>query len=713
MKKFFTLLLSLAVSAGTYVRAQHLTPVSGSSHHGQSVSSLMQKPVNGLRQTETEKFLYGKLKDGINGVERTPAVRVEIIDKKPMRAKAATATDVIEVNASEYANDWEYYPSTKDWYCSVNNGDYILKIDVYSDNAESPVGEYSSDKFNYSYAWGKDNNVEESQSLIQYMTATATVTEAGYKTYNLDATINATDGRVFHLVCSPKAPVQPTETINVDASVSAFTMDPNGSTLTLTGAGKTIKLVYGGLFGLYKSFAPESEVSDGNGKSSDIDNGELRVTLDANNIINIEGEVVTADAVCYKFKAKKNFEVKSTNNYECHNMIISDLWGQLFYLRGTDQDDNMITGTMYLPVTEGNFTDEMTFYINKPDNTEIQSYYVKNAVVSRDEKGNYVLDASFIDSDYNDYIIKMDAVLPEVTETRDFVATNGKLTDITEKGGVVQIYSDSQDKKDWFSVILEMNSLKSGHFSELTNLYRSSCQILTDQDDESATEVHSIDAIDLDFTYNADETYSLTGTCQTGEIKWNVNITGKLSGTTGSDYDMQEDVAYSFKSDDIVTFKRQNSGTDNFYLVNVTDGSMAFSTQLFVDGDDLPAGDYTFSSDRTAGTALACKVDATQGTIAPTFFGSINSEGYITVPLFMCMNGTISVSYDSANKPSLLVKATNTWGNTATIGINHTVDGIRSATAASEAKSGKFIENRRMVILRNGSKFNALGQKID
>ena len=81
MKKFFTLLLSLAVSAGTYVRAQHLTPVSGSSHHGQSVSSLMQKPANGLRQTETEKFLYGKLKDGAKGVERTPAVRVEIIDK--------------------------------------------------------------------------------------------------------------------------------------------------------------------------------------------------------------------------------------------------------------------------------------------------------------------------------------------------------------------------------------------------------------------------------------------------------------------------------------------------------------------------------------------------------------------------------------------------------------------------------------------------------
>lgn len=81
------------------------------------------------------------------------------------------------------------------------------------------------------------------------------------------------------------------------------------------------------------------------------------------------------------------------------------------------------------------------------------------------------------------------------------------------------------------------------------------------------------------------------------------------------------------------------------------------------------------------------------------------------MPLFLCTAGTVEVAFDDAGNIKLNVNATNTWGRTAKIKVNWSA-GVEDITADKAEGVRKAIENGRIVILKDGHKYNTLGIEV-
>lgn len=153
-----------------------------------------------------------------------------------------------------------------------------------------------------------------------------------------------------------------------------------------------------------------------------------------------------------------------------------------------------------------------------------------------------------------------------------------------------------------------------------------------------------------------------------------VNVTSasytisNLEALVGDEYDMKEDVESAFTTDMIDVF---NVNAENGYailrLIDKENAAM-FSTIIFTDGSELSAGTYEFNGTYEPGSARSGEISG--NSVYPTFWGTIDEEGSLYVPLFLCVGGTVKVSYDKNGDIQLDVNATNTWGNKAHITLN-------------------------------------------
>lgn len=210
------------------------------------------------------------------------------------------------------------------------------------------------------------------------------------------------------------------------------------------------------------------------------------------------------------------------------------------------------------------------------------------------------------------------------------------------------------------------------------------------------------------FTVNVEGSIlTVTGTlvCSDGKT-YKLESSHDLSA--GNKFDMSDqDIDVSFSTED-ATVTTENG---NLIVEAVNSAKEYFALVLKPNTNPNGVGTYEINSTYQTGTVQAGEIDTTEGSVYPTYYGTLTDDDSINVPLFLCTAGTVEVAFDDAGNIKLNVNATNTWGRTAKIKVNWSA-GVEDITADKAEGVRKVIENGRIVILKDGHKYNTLGIEV-
>ena len=208
------------------------------------------------------------------------------------------------------------------------------------------------------------------------------------------------------------------------------------------------------------------------------------------------------------------------------------------------------------------------------------------------------------------------------------------------------------------------------------------------------------------FTVNVEGSIlTVTGTlvCSNGKT-YKLESSHDLSA--GNKYDMSDqDVDVSFSSDEATV-----TTEDGYLIVDAVNSAKEYFA-IVINPNTNPngVGTYEINSTLEAGTVQPGGISGTR--VHPTFYGTLTDDDSLNIPLFLCTAGTVEVAFDDAGNIKLNVNATNTWGRTAKIKVNWSA-GVEDITADKAEGVRKVIENGRIVILKDGHKYNTLGIEV-
>ena len=194
----------------------------------------------------------------------------------------------------------------------------------------------------------------------------------------------------------------------------------------------------------------------------------------------------------------------------------------------------------------------------------------------------------------------------------------------------------------------------------------------------------------------------------TDVIEFALNLTATVEDyeeePQGNQYDSQDEGFYykfpTYNIDD------QYLAQYNVFVVEATDAenhTISIEFNVAAGTTELPAGVYPIASTYAAGTVTNGTIDQN---IYGSFAGTLNEEGYIKVPLWLIVNGTVTVLENGV----IEVAATNTWGQGIYSRLGEYPEGIEN----TDAKAGavKAIRNGQLIIIKNGAEYNAQGASL-
>ena len=121
----------------------------------------------------------------------------------------------------------------------------------------------------------------------------------------------------------------------------------------------------------------------------------------------------------------------------------------------------------------------------------------------------------------------------------------------------------------------------------------------------------------------------------------------------------------------------------------------------------IPVGTYTISDSQEPGTVLASSGVSSTGGLSYSFYGTVDAEGYIEVPIYFLVDGTVTVSEVNGE---LAVEVNGLNSNGVAV---HVVYGAVDTAVEDVTTVGgdikKSLENGQLVIIKNGVKYNATG----
>ena len=124
----------------------------------------------------------------------------------------------------------------------------------------------------------------------------------------------------------------------------------------------------------------------------------------------------------------------------------------------------------------------------------------------------------------------------------------------------------------------------------------------------------------------------------------------------------------------------------------------------------IPVGTYTISDSQAPGTVLASSGVSSTGGLSYSFYGTVDAEGYIEVPIYFLVDGTVTVSEVNGE---LAVEVNGLNSNGVAV---HVVYGAVDTAVEDVTTVGgditKSLENGQLVIIKNGVKYNATGSVV-
>lgn len=604
-----------------------------------------------------------------------------------------------------------YFSGTKDWFFNFRDDSYGVELDLV--NLENPkcfTGTYTADDcllnycsfWNYEEGWAAgftDINVT-CKGLNDDYDPTLGCEVTGEGTLDNGLTVS------FHLL--DPGPLMPTETVEVKAEVvdyGFYSAENNGYSffkLQDPETGLGAEIAYYGMMGNYKDGKIFAEVTEGEAVYNYV-SGTLDVDMDSEANVVLHAELVCDNAVKYVFDAAAPFQVEGQATIEAHNLYIEDYYGVLFFLTGSTEEYPSIEVATYTnPYVAGDMTNDFRVTMYDQSYTMISAMAVLSATISMDENDKPVVDAKFIGTDAKEYTLHMDLVQGDITDEIDLNIDGVELQDLTATAGAFQIYY--QEGGVNLSVVYDAPAMVSGHYDTISETYASYCAVIYNNAS------YPMFWCETDLQINEDGTFSVSGSCQAGTIKFNFSGVGELPMPEGDSYDDPDnDLELSFTREEFDEYEI-NTTTGDVFLSAINADNKYVALQ-FVIGSEFEAGEYPINSTFAAGTCVPGSIDYYQGGVYPSFAGDL-VNGYLNVPLWLITSGTATVAFDAEGMPSVEVNASNTWGRHAHIVINPIEDAPVAIenVAASTVKAGKFMEGNSIVIRTETREFNAMGQ---
>jgi hypothetical protein len=124
----------------------------------------------------------------------------------------------------------------------------------------------------------------------------------------------------------------------------------------------------------------------------------------------------------------------------------------------------------------------------------------------------------------------------------------------------------------------------------------------------------------------------------------------------------------------------------------------------------IPAGTYAINDTQAPGTVLASSGVSSTGGVGYSFFANLDAEGYLEVPIYFLVDGTVEVKHVDG-KLAVEVNGLNSNGVAVHVVYGATDTAVEDVTTVG-GDITKSLENGQLVIIKNGVKYNATGSVV-
>ena len=193
-------------------------------------------------------------------------------------------------------------------------------------------------------------------------------------------------------------------------------------------------------------------------------------------------------------------------------------------------------------------------------------------------------------------------------------------------------------------------------------------------------------------------------------------ITMTAEYNTHMNYDSPDPIERNYNANDVVTIQDYTEDAGYIYFeVDAADGSDLMAMYFFAEEADkdiiIPVGTYTIDASEEYNTVLA-SVGVVDGSVYPSFYAQVTTDGYIAVPLWFFVGGTVEVSKTENNKLYVEINAINSYDQPIKIVYDGTGTGVENIEVENITGVKKMMVDGQLVIIRNGEAFNATGARV-
>lgn len=605
-----------------------------------------------------------------------------------------------------------YYDEDSDWYIQMSNDDYKVNLDIISEDGTFD-GTYTLDDMLKSYTIFKDLNENETYGF-EKLTATLKSFE-GYEpseACSIEGTgITSTgDTIVFTALLAPPAAPKDTIKMDVDLVTCEWPNEDGGATFVMkdkNNADINLQIVTKKSLGSYDltGFDKEETLLTIGEDVYQIVRGNIRIAFDpATMALSVEGKVVMSDENCYTFAFDKQFELKGEKSLEFTNLEIDDSYASFFgiYMFDASNEEAAIEGMFDDEFTEDNFFADLTV-IKDGEEVLVEALTLTDLEGPTGEDGRALIAFKMLGDDMVLYTVRATKAILPVTDTISIVIPEAELTDLIEDLGAFQISGYSASQTEYASLVFETEQIVGDYTAADFGAYTKYAYIalnITENDFDKYDFEEGTFKVTLE-----DDKYIVTGEVKAGQYWVKLSMTADSNPPVkGDQYDESEnDWNLTFASEDVTYFEYDDEY--NYYYVSATNmQNERIAILMYTEGDELTPGVYPINDSFEAGTVQPGQIS--NGSIYPSFAGTIDEDGYINVPLFLLNAGTVTVSEDADKNILISVDATNTWNKNlkATITVTNAINGIEELAAIKASADAVKVMQKNAISIKKGNK---------
>ncbi len=431
------------------------------------------------------------------------------------------------------------------------------------------------------------------------------------------------------------------------------------------------------------------------------------VVVENDGAIALEGWILAADGNVYHVTF--SFTAPTAQSFEtitATNLVLDDSYASYFGILMVGASNEDYTVSMYLSSDDylGTFDAEEVSLSIKDADGKIEIY--EGTITVANTADGVSITGTVLGMNGVQYTLNLTYVIPEAT-SQETITMSGELTNY--EGQAWQFIGQTNDKMVTIAAYATSIPGTYGR-SDLMADYTYVVKMV-------GSDTLYYDMVDANIVVAVNgQNATITGTLKgqnyydnSDVIEFTLNLTATVEDyeepqEQGNQYDSQDEGFY-YKFPEY-TIDDQYLAQYNVFVVDAQDAQnnkISIEFNVAAGTTELPVGVYPINETSAEGTVTAGSIDQY---IYGSFAGSLDAQGYINIPLWLIVDGTVTVLENGV----IEVAATNTWGQGIYSRLGQypeAIDEVESAAAAT-----KRVVNGQLFIEKNGVKYNAQGAVV-